>query len=51
MKTLEILTGIVVGAIVVTYILYLAVRILKAGRDAADENRRIYEERYRSPKP
>ena len=51
MKTLEILTGILVGAVVVTYILYLAVRILKSGRDAAESNRRIYEERYRSPKP
>ena len=47
MKTLEIIAAI----LFVAFILFLAVRILKSGREAADENTRIYEERYRSPKP
>lgn len=52
MKTIEIIAGILVGAAAFTFILFLvAVRILKSGREAADENTRIYEERYRSPKP
>ena len=51
MKTIEIIAGILAGAAAFAFILYLAVRILKSGREAADENTRIYEERYRSPKP
>ena len=49
MKTLEILCGILVGAVVVTYLLYLAARIIRAGRSAAEANRRIYD-RYISDK-
>jgi len=51
MKTIEIIAGILAGAAAFTFILFLAVRILKSGREAADDNTRIYEERYRSPKP
>ena len=53
MKTIqitEIIASILVGAIVVTWVLYLAVRCLQAGRDAADRNRRIYDNEYRRPK-
>ena len=55
MKVLEIISGMVAGGLFIAFILYLAVRILKAGRDAADYNRRIYDNefrnRYKYPKP
>lgn len=52
MKTLEILGGILFGAVAITWLLWLAVRIIRNGRDLADRNRRIYdnESRYRYPK-
>lgn len=55
MKALEVLIGILAGGIFITWILYLAVRCLKSGRNEADRNRQIYDNefgnRYRSPKP
>lgn len=54
MKALEIIAGILAGAVFVTFIIYLAARILKTGREEAERNRRIYDDycnRHISPKP
>ena len=53
MKLLEIIAGIIAGAGALVLIGWFAVRGLQAGRAAAEENKRIYEdyERHISKKP
>jgi hypothetical protein len=49
MKNLEIITGIIVGAIVFAWIAYIVLRTLGRCRDYQDENERIHD-RYISSK-
>jgi len=49
MKTLEIICGIIAGSILITWILYLAVRCLGNARNYKDEiDRRVDQEYYRN---
>jgi len=51
MKTLEIIAGILVGGLVITWILYLVVRCLGNCRDYKDELDREEDDCYRYKMP